>query len=297
MSVSDYVKQVFGEAFAKKLTKIRTGGDNNQKGTDFENFYAVVKICEIASSASNLDDYTVSSQELAFVDDLCVRCVNLGEKINYQAKNSALAAADWDNEMEERFRMQSDIDAAFHKLPNNQQILLVSSFDKAAANDAKIPMPMKAYAKSEFFPHANSPYQLFDQHAAARQVLEAVCDSKDLAVLDAAFRLVLGVWTAENDRPRSVGDLIGLARANSRPDIFGGQMPHRPGVPGWILAKCAALQGFATRVEFGNFIVSYNGLEVSIPSTTETPEPDTLAELDTPEAFLAFLMSIAAMTL
>lgn len=69
--VSDYVQANFGEAEAKRLGKIREGGDNNQKGGAFENHYAVYRVCSIAANdpEGDLRGYVISSQDLAFVDE------------------------------------------------------------------------------------------------------------------------------------------------------------------------------------------------------------------------------------
>lgn len=44
------------------------------------------------------------------MDDLCVEWRSLAAKVNYQAKNSSGAAADWSEAIEWRFGMQDAID-------------------------------------------------------------------------------------------------------------------------------------------------------------------------------------------
>lgn len=287
----------FGGRVAEKLTKIGIGGRNNQKGATFENYYAVAKICSLAANASSIaemDDFLVSSQEEAFVDDLCVRRTSVGGKINYQAKNSSGAAADWDEDMQTRFQWQRKIDLDFHGSSSSEQVLLVSCAKKAAANDGKIPVDMKDFCRSEHFPYSPSLYELLRESNALREDLAKLCTSGSLSVIDCAFRLVLGVWSEGGEKPRSVGDMIGQAKAMARPDIFAGHIAQRSGVPGWIREKCAAFPQCSARVEFGNFIVSYNGIEATLGSNPVEPDAKTLEALQTAQDFLMFLMSMAA---
>lgn len=260
MSAREFVRGAFGDDAADKLKRINTGGQNNQKGSTFESYYAVAKICMLAANSSSLqemDDYLLSSQEEAFVDDLCVRRNSTLHKTNYQAKNSAGAAADWDAEMQLRFERQQRIDLEHYQCHSSQQVLLVSCADKAAANDQKIPSHMKGFCASEYFPYSSSLYEILRQKPELRAALSSICTSDSLSVVDCAFRLVLGVWSEGGERPRSVGDLIGQAKAMASPDIFAGHIVGRLGVPGWIREKCAAFPDCHARVEFGNFIVSY----------------------------------------
>lgn len=290
MSVSAFVEQQFGSKAARYLKHIRTGGDNNRKGAGYESFYAVAKICDLAVNHAALDDFILSSQEEAFVDDLCIRQLSKPHKTNYQAKNSSGTAADWDADMEQRFRWQHEIDREVHKYPSNSQVLLVSCPQKAAANESKIPNELKEICFSEYFPYQASVIQLVMSCLDLRSTLEKLCGSRDLSVIDCAFRLVLSAWSAD-DRPRSAGDIIGMAKAMARPNIFADFLPERQGVPGWLLEKCSNFTGFNVHMEFARFIISYNGLEVSLASDSSEPDSNILDSLTTPREFLAFLMS------
>lgn len=297
MSVNEFVKKAFGDRAAENLKNIGTGGKNNQKGATFENYYAVAKICMLAANSASvegMDDFHVSSQEEAFVDDLCIRRVSADQKTNYQAKNSAGSAADWDAEMQTRFERQQRIDLEHHGSQSSQQILLVSCPKKAAANDGKIPIPMRKYCTSEYFPYDPCLYELLRQKPELRQDLASICASNSLSVVDCAFRLVLGVWCEGGDAPRSVGDIVGQAKAMAHPDIFAAHIVGRRGVPGWIREKCSAFPGCGARVEFGSFIVSYNGIEASLGSDPSEPDADTLDALQTPSDFFVFVMSKSA---
>lgn len=127
MDLFQFVETEYGVEAAANMKNIHIGGSNNQKGSLFEQYFAICKICEIASSyQEQLSNVVVSAQEVGFVDDFCVRYNASKTKINYQAKNSAGAPADWTLETTTKFMRQHLIDISFHKFASSSQVLLVS---------------------------------------------------------------------------------------------------------------------------------------------------------------------------
>jgi len=290
MGLDAFVKARYGERQVTKLANIRRGGDNNSKGSSFESYYAAAKVCEIAATRPNLDNYMISSQERAFVDDLCVRQLAEQHKENFQAKNSSGFAAAWDAEMEERFRMQMEIDANFYQAQSNRQVLLVSCPIMQAANDAKIPNDMKQNCVSEFFPYYPYSTKVIYASPELRGHLKAIIkDPDDFQAVDTAFRVVVSAWISD-DKARSVGDVLGLAKGMSKPDLFRDDLPERPGMPTWLHELCMAFPMLEARVEFGNFKVSYNGLDVDLGANPDQPQPEVLRGLSTVGEAFDFLM-------
>jgi len=305
--VEAFVEARFGDKKAEKLGHIGQGGENNKKGADFEGAYAVHTVCSIGATTApaECEHYRISCQEAGFVDDLCVRNVTTGHKVNYQAKNSDGSAANWDAEMQNRFDMQAVIDADHHKATTCEQVLVVSSEAKAAANDAKIPDAMRTFCRSEYFPYEHSSTELVMEHGPLREALTALCASPRLSRMDEAYRLVLGQWHADNRNGRTVLDVLTKAKASSRPDIFGGfhppeadQMvaanddPNTP--PGWLTELLDRFQMGQVAVECTVFKVSYNGMEVKVAVNAAPPEPSKLAQLASPGDVLMLLMTVEA---
>lgn len=279
MALDAFVRKHFGKQHATKLANIRRGGDNNSKGSSFESYYAAAKVCEIAAKHEDLDNYVISSQEMAFVDDLCVRSSIDNHKDNFQAKNSSGAAASWDAEMEERFRMQIEIDAKFHNAHSSRQVLLVSCPDMQASNDEKIPEDLKKYCFSEFFPYRAQSTQVIYASTCLRDNLKAIIkDPDDLQAIDTAFRVVISAWVSD-DKARSVGDILGQAKALCKPNLFRDEVPERPGIPSWLHELCMTFPKLDARVEFGTFKVSYNGFEVNLGSNPDQPDTKVLKGL------------------
>lgn len=305
--VAAFVESRFGENKAKTLGHISQGGENNKKGADFEGAYAVHTVCRLGATKTPAEcaHYRISCQEAAFVDDLCVRELTTGHKVNYQAKNSDGTAANWDAEMQNRFDMQAIIDADHHKAASHEQVLVVSSEAKAAANDAKIPDGMRPFCRSEYFPYEHSSTELVMVHGPLRDALTALCASARLSRMDEAYRLILGQWHADNRNGRTVLDVLTKAKTSSRPDIFGGfhppeadQMvaanddPNTP--PRWLTELLDRFQMGPVAVECTAFKVSYNGMEVKVAVNAAAPEPSKLSELRSPGEVLMLLMTLEA---
>jgi hypothetical protein len=290
MELSDFVKGRFDEASANKLKKIRTGGDSCSKGNSFEIYYAAAKVCEIVANESDYNDFTMSAQELAFVDDLCITVTSRRHKENYQAKNSSGSAASWDADMEDRFRKQKIIDIDFHKTATSHQFLLVSSKDKAVKNNKKIPSDLKDNCSSIYFPHHNKPTRVLYSSPELKEYLIKICQTDDLSVLDLAYRCVIAAWIYD-DAPRRVGDIIGRAKTDSRPNLFGSLVEPVLEIPEWLHTLCSTFQDLEARVVSGNLVVHCLGFEIHLGRNPVVPEPSVLSGLCDIGQVLSFLMS------
>lgn len=280
MNVADFVEKNLGADLRKKLERIGTGGASNEKGSKYESFFAVAKICSavaLSLKSSNFDNYSVSTQEAAFVDDICFKVHDLMEKNNYQAKNSAGSPSSWTKDIENRCAYQKEIDLDYHGVKTSKNVLLVSSRSKCKNNIKKIPVSMRSFCFCEHFPYLESSLELILAHKPLRMDLETICAEIKLSTLDTAFKIIHSAWaTHGSSEKRTVGDIVGEAKRISRPNIFHGLIPVRQ-VPDWLMEKCATFHGCYASVQSGIVYVRYNGLEISV---TNAPEVLT-AELET----------------
>lgn len=289
MTVFDFVKMHFGDSSAQYLRNIRMGGNNNRKGCEYETSYAVFKICDIAANELNLDDFIVSYQQDAFVDDICVQQISNSSRINYQAKNSNGTAADWNDDIKNRFLCQQKIDMEFHGSNYSSQILLVSCPIKQKKNQDKIPLDMRNFCFSEYFPYNESVIRLVQSCSVLKANLEKLCNSRELWVLDSAYRLVLSCYLG-NSAQVNVSDIMVSARALARPNIFADLSTADSVIPVWLMNKCSKFDDIDLRTEFSRIIVCYNGFELSLNASLEEPESSVMNTLNKPGEFLAFLM-------
>ena len=299
MTVADFVEKNLGADLRKKLERIGTGGTSNEKGNKYESFFAVAKICSAVAtslSSSNFDNYTVSAQEPAFVDDICYKVHNLKAKTNYQAKNSSGPAASWTKDIEERCTYQKGIDLNYHGVNTSKNVLLVSSRAKRQKNIKKIPQNMRTYCFCEHFPYLESSVELILAHKPLRNDLESICAETNLQTLDTAFKIIHSIWaTSSSKAKRTVGDIVGEAKKISRPNIFHALIPERE-VPSWLMEKCATFHGCLASVESGVVYVRYNGLEISMPNVSGALSPEYEKKLLTVNKVDAFLQLLTDLT-
>jgi hypothetical protein len=260
MDAYEYVERKWGSGVVAKLKSIRRGGNNSAKGTDYENQYAVYRICLLAAFEESAAAVRISAQEVAFVDDLCIRHDNVGRKINFQLKNSSGVAADFTSDLAERFRRQLLLDLEHHGFRESEQVLLVSCEVKAAENASAIPDDLAAVARSEYFPYCARSLDLMQSIPRFRLALERLCQSSDLSVLDTAYRVLLGAWISES-RMRSVAEIMECARGMVRPNLFPLGLVQ---VPDWLQSLCASLAGVSVFGNAGRYVVTCSGLEVSV---------------------------------
>lgn len=289
MDICDYVGQVFGDEARKKMLNIRKGGDNNDKGNKYEQFFSVDYIINILATAPNDAPYiTVASQEMGFVDDFIVRDNKRNQKDNYQAKNSDGPPADWSEEMHDRFKKQQTIDTNFHGYKDASQTLLVSSKQKHENNSTKLKnLGVKAF-KSEFFPFAPSSPELISISLQTRNSLEKLCGKKSLSTLDHGFKVMLGAWSSLSGE-KAISDIFQIAIDMSNPNIF--EKTHiEP--PDWLTQKINSFNNIDIRVESTNFSVQCNGLEVNIYSELPEPSQSELSEITDELEFVVFLLAL-----
>lgn len=254
---------------------MRRGGDNNDKGSRYEALYAAYLIAKYEAEGLG-QETSISAQEEAWVDDLCVRAGDQ-RKINYQAKNSDGDAASWDAEMEERFGKQQVIDIDYHRVADAKQVLLVSCEDKCLKNQEKIPEEMTGFASCEFYPFVDQPTQILLSHDPTYQAVAGICEGPNLDDMSAAFVVIMGLWADQpSGSPIGVSDLINQAKRITKPNVF--KEIAQPEPPQWLLDIIAPFPFASIKVQSGDFMVGIRGLSVRLPgSLAHEPAPDVQA--------------------
>lgn len=307
MSVAEFVEKRFGVLTKKKLINMGTGGRNNQKGNRYESYYAVAKICRAAVQcmapdahlSGGFDRFSLSAQEDAFVDDLCLRDLHQQIKFNYQARNTLNNKSTWNKDLQIKFEQQFIIDKEYHKVDKSMNILLVNSGAKAKKNNRKIPPHMRSFCYCESFPAFSETVELILSDAGLRKDLAVLCADDNLQTLDTAFKIIHSAWSSGTmSADRSIGDILGEAQFMSCPLIFSGLIPSRR-IPPWLLAASADYAGCRVSMEFGVVKVRYNGLEIMAQQVPErlTPQREQLLDrVCNVYDFLCFMISLTRRT-
>lgn len=279
-TVSEFVGHRFGEEAAKKLTNISIGGSNNEKGSKYERYCAVLKIVEEAFA--HRYETLIANQLTGFVDDLSVIVLasdhqktsppynaSILQKTNYQIKNSPTAGR-WNDAHALRFAQQETIDIEHFNAKSSKQVMLVSDLEsynlgiKALKNGSSITFGY------EFVSYDERTFVFIRQNPTFRAQLSELCDSTDLEWLDSAFAVLLGAWESCNSAEQvKIGDVLDFAKQCAAPDLLGGVNlnadQHSYTIPLFLVDRCSTLKIGRPIIKSGRIVLNLAGLEVSMP--------------------------------
>lgn len=190
------------EEEAKYLSNKHRGGENNQKGGLYEDFYAVFQIVScIASYKTSLDAVAFQTQlEDTYVDDLLIahpsNCVYHQLKDTETLKWSSGSSRTIQSDFEHQIMDCKERDEGF-------ALKLVCSATDSMVTD--IPESIRDYTSVENFPHADGLNQLIFISGAFKRALKLISakggDSTDDELLALAM-IFLGAWKSLNNKER-----------------------------------------------------------------------------------------------
>lgn len=264
-SLELFVEKELGKPVLLNLQHIHTGGINNQKGRDYEDFFQLFKAFELASQNIDHSKHLLSCQELAFIDDICYWDLEKSVKHNFQAKNSSGSAADWTSEITTRCERQTIIDTKFHKIQESRNYLLVSCERKKENNLQKIPVSLQPLNTCIFFPYFKNLVELLDQ-TELKYYIELLIESNDNTQVDYAAMLILGVLKAGTSQ--DIKSIFEQACSNAHPNPFKKfRKEEATGqeIPDWIKQIVTTSSNNTTyRLQSNRVYLSYEtGFEVS----------------------------------
>lgn len=186
----------------KYLNNKHQGGDNNQKGALFEDFYAVYQIVScIDSYKSSLDSVKFQTQlEDTFVDDMLI--VLPEQNIYHQLKNTKVLS--WG-----KVDKQGDIAYDFvHQVEDcedrNEKFVLKLVYSlKDSKVGEQIPEEIKNQTLTEYFDYAPDLNRLVMISTPFKHVLKAITpNGKDVSTDDLVniASVFLGVWKGGNSK-------------------------------------------------------------------------------------------------
>lgn len=299
MSIEKFVSQTFGKGTVKHLKAIRTGGDNNAKGNNFERHFTAYKVIEAWSDTNeprSRESIRFTLQEQGFVDDLTIRDERQSAKFlktNYQAKNSSGTSGSYSNPMHERFIFQEKIDQQFWGFQNSKQVLLVSC-PRRASNNQKAIKRKKSKANSfasEFFPYEANHFELLTRCDELKRHLQRICAKTDLSSLDNGFRLVLAAM--EGSQSFTLSTVVERVKQMSNPDIFNDTQENIV-VPDWLIELCGSWRDITFVVKSRVIFVQLNGLEIRLSTEISEPSPAQRQGVKTKIDLVQLLMDLAS---
>lgn len=197
------------EEDSKYLDNKHKGGQNNQKGSLYEDFYAVYQIVScIAKYKKSLDTIGFQTQlKDTFVDDLLIACPS--SNIYHQLKDThTLKWTDGSSRT-----IQSDFEHQIADCKERDETFALKLVHSASkSNVADIPQTLTSYTSTELFPHADDINQLFLISIPFKKALSQIsakgitATDDELAIIATVF---LGVWKGSNTNSRiSLLDIV-----------------------------------------------------------------------------------------
>lgn len=282
----NFVENNLGTDKLKQLKNIHQGGINNSKGTQYEQYYLLFKIFEIANNPTlDLSKQYLKTQVYGFVDDIVYFDHHNNIKHNYQAKNSDGKTSDWTDEHEQRFAQQIKIDLDFFKYQNSYCYLLVSNINKANVNKDKI---THTNFSCEFFPYYKNLVELLEYEPFKTYVDGLIGLNPTHADRHFATSLILGMLS--NDKLGSVKNIFENAQSEAYPNPFVKFGQSNQTMPNWLVKGLEGLkQHIQYELHYGRLKVKFNqGLELSVDVDMLLSHPP-IQNLNI-ETLIAFLM-------
>lgn len=199
MYTPEEIQHQFDAATLKYLRNKNRGGSSGQKGTRYEDYFAVYKLAQLARRIIAFDSkINFSSQQLAFVDDLIIE-INANLLQHYQLKNSHnVSWANGKHPIQEDFANQQKLN---QNRPHKSHIFLVVS-DKARATRlvANIPSDIQPFSRVVYFPYAPDILTLVNQLPGFKDALTYLSAFEHPAPdkLDYVAKALLGAWVTSN---------------------------------------------------------------------------------------------------
>ncbi len=213
----DRVRGIFGDEAAEYLVNKNRGGNSGAKGNTYENFFAVYQLALLSQLVIESNKgIQLSSQTLAFVDDLIVDCRDETPLQHYQLKNSQTER--WGKGLKsisDDFKKQYDLNKSISR--ESQIGLVVSSPQLKTKLKSNIPSAIKEYSQVIHFPYHAQLVRLIAKEPKFRQAIEYLCafDNPAPDKIECVATVLLGAWVSSDKSQVSVMEILKKAQEST----------------------------------------------------------------------------------
>jgi hypothetical protein len=217
MFTAEQIESLFGQPAIEYLQNKNRGGINGEKGSTYENFYALYQVAVLAQEAIELDrDATLYGQAFAFVDDLMVDRDRDPVLYNYQLKNSATVA--WgkgDKSIQDDFSKQKILNDSISR--ESQIYLVVSDRDLQNKLSAKCPTAIRDFSRVLYFPYEKGLGLLLESYPDLKDAIKYLCafEEPEIDKIECVANVLLGAIVSCARDNLSVREIVEKARAFS----------------------------------------------------------------------------------
>jgi hypothetical protein len=232
MFTIEQIESLFGQETRKYLQNKNRGGINGEKGSTYENYYALYQIAILARELIEFgQDATICSQGLAFVDDLVVDRHDETALRNYQLKNSATVSwGQGDKSIQDDFCRQQILNQAISR--GSELYLVVSDSALQSTLNEQCPELIRDFSQVLYFPYQKRLSRLLDKFPSFRETIQYLCPFEDIDKVECTAGVLLGAITSSDRSTLSVREILEKASAFSPSYIrsLGGELSIDPQV-------------------------------------------------------------------
>jgi hypothetical protein len=217
MFTAEQIQSLFGQSVIEYLQNKNRGGINGEKGSTYENFYALYQLAILAKEVIELDrDATLYGQAFAFVDDLMVDRHDNPVLRNYQLKNSSTVA--WgkgDKSIQDDFYKQKILNDSISR--ESEISLVVSNRDLQDRLSEKCPASIRDFSQVLYFPYEKGLSQLLEKYPDLKESIEYLCAFEDPEIdkIECVANVLLGAIVSSARENLSVREILEKARSFS----------------------------------------------------------------------------------
>jgi len=268
------VKDLFGPDVEKYFINKQTGGNSNQKGSRYEDFFSVMQLAQLFQLLTNdddKDDIEIYAQAEAFVDDLLIRFQKHNIQHHFQLKTSPTVS--WGNDLK-------SISDDFYKqkiLNDNlgiditRTVLVCSNKEKAVRLQKRVPQNIADFADIIFFPEADTINHLILIDDEFKTLIGRICFSNDIDKLEALAMLILGHWVNKKTTLTSVNELFSTLE-NAFPNYLAKLNVTENLLPE-VERIFSTITNFSFKIEKGYFSWQYHDFDSgTIPYSVDSKE-------------------------
>lgn len=217
MYTPEDIQHCFDAATLQYLQRKHTGGNSGQKGTRYEDYFAVYKLAQLAPGIveQGLIVY-FASQLLAFVDDLIID-VPTQPLQHYQLKNSTtISWTGGSHPIKDDFAKQYTLNQSIHSR-ESRLFLVVSDQSLSAKLPKSMPPDIQAFSQVVYFPYKSSIVDLAAQVSEFYSALVylSAFETPEPDKIEFVAQALLGAWLTISSNPISGHDLLTQAQSQT----------------------------------------------------------------------------------
>jgi hypothetical protein len=217
MFTAEQIQSLFGQPVITYLQNKNRGGINGEKGSTYENFYALYQLAVLAQDVIEYNrDATLYGQAFAFVDDLMVDRHEDPVLQNYQLKNSAKVAWGKGNKsIQNDFHKQKILNDSISR--ESQIYLVVSDRNLQNKLSAKCPIAIRDFSQVLYFPYEKGVGRLLENYPDLKDAIKYLCAFEDPEIdkIECVANVLLGAIVSCAREHLSVREILEKARAFS----------------------------------------------------------------------------------